>query len=94
MTPPVSAHLRIEGRVQGVWYQGWTVDQATDLGLRGWIRNRRDGSVEALAVGSPSAIDKLERRCRHGPALAQVRKIVRTTAPDDGSAGFRQRRTV
>ena len=58
--------VRIEGRVQGVWFRGWTVDDATRLKLDGWVRNRRDGSVEALFAGRAQAVDKMLAACRRG----------------------------
>jgi len=45
--------VRIRGKVQGVWYRAWTVEEATRRGLRGWVRNRRDGSVEAFSPARP-----------------------------------------
>ncbi|KAK3000559.1 hypothetical protein RJ639_020959 [Escallonia herrerae] len=49
--PTKTVRVVIKGRVQGVFYRNWTIDNATDLGLKGWVRNRRDGSVEALFLG-------------------------------------------
>lgn len=89
-----AASLRIEGRVQGVGYRWWAVGEATRLELAGWARNRRDGSVELLAIGEPAAIDALERACADGPSAAQVSAVRRSSAQDDGSEGFRQRETV
>jgi acylphosphatase len=86
--------LRIEGRVQGVGYRWWVVETATALGLEGWVRNRRDGSVETLAIGHPTAIDALAEACRQGPSHALVRTVERASADDDGSIGFQQHRTV
>lgn len=54
--PPVARHLMILGRVQGVFYRNWTVDAARGLGLTGWVRNRMDGSVEALVQGEADAV--------------------------------------
>jgi acylphosphatase len=90
----VAAILRIEGRVQGVGYRWWTVDQAERLGLRGWTRNRQDGSVEILAIGEPAALDALQAACAEGPPAARVAAVRRSPAEDDGSEGFRQRRTL
>jgi acylphosphatase len=80
----------VSGRVQGVWYRAWTVENARALGLRGWVRNRADGSVEALAIGAPAAIDELVRRCHAGPPKARVTGVSRMPADDDGSVGFTQ----
>lgn len=89
-----AASFRIEGRVQGVGYCWWAVGQAQALGLRGWVRNRRDGAVELLAIGPAETIDALERACRQGPAAAQVAAVVRAAADDDGSRDFSERATV
>ncbi len=86
--------LRIQGRVQGVGYRWWTVQAATGLGLEGWVRNRRDGSVEILAIGEPAGIDALQESCRQGPRAAVVVAVERYMADDDGSTGFEERPTV
>ena len=86
--------LRVEGRVQGVGYRWWTVQAATALGLEGWVRNRRDDSVEILAIGEAGAIDALQESCRQGPQAAVVLAVERYMAEDDGSAGFEERPTV
>jgi acylphosphatase len=85
-----AVRLRIEGRVQGVMFRAWTVDEARRRGLRGWVRNRRDGGVEALLIGEVEAVEGMIAACRHGPRLASVDRIDREEAVDDGSAGFRQ----
>jgi acylphosphatase len=87
----IAVGVRIHGRVQGVWYRGWTVEQAQRRGLRGWVRNRRDGSVEALFIGGPASVDEMIEACRRGPSAARVSNVHRSPAMDDGSAGFRQR---
>jgi acylphosphatase len=86
--------LRIEGRVQGVGFRWWVVREATRLALDGWVRNRADGSVEALAMGEESDLRKLAALCRTGPAGAAVRSVAADPAEDDGSRGFEQRPTV
>ena len=82
--------LKIYGRVQGVWYRGFTVDQAQARGLDGWVRNRSDGTVEALVAGPPAAIDELVERCWQGPSMAHVHEIEVKPAADPGPIGFSQ----
>ena len=89
-----AARLVIEGRVQGVGYRWWTVMTARRLGLSGWVRNRADGSVEALAVGAAAAVDALAEACRQGPQSARVARVTRTAAEDDGADGFDERATL
>ena len=67
--------LRIEGLVQGVGFRAFVERQAQERALDGWVRNRRDGSVEAVFVGTPSAIDAVLDACREGPAGAEVEAI-------------------
>ena len=85
----VAIRVVIEGRVQGVWYRGWTVDQARALGLDGWVRNRRDGAVEALFSGAPSQVNEMLGRCREGPPAAWVLQV--TVIGEGGAApsGFK-----
>lgn len=90
MTDDVAVRVRISGRVQGVWYRGWTVEAAMARGLRGWVRNRRDGVVEALLIGAAADVEAMIEACREGPPLARVTNIERFGTTDDGSAGFRQ----
>ncbi len=80
----------IHGRVQGVWFRGWTVDQARARALDGWVRNRRDGSVEALFAGDDAAIEEMIAACRSGPPAARVAEIERHPAAPPAVAGFRQ----
>ncbi len=85
-----AVRVRIEGRVQGVWYRGWAVDEAGARGLRGWVRNRADGSVEALFIGREKAVRDMIAACRRGPPHALVQRIEEFAASDDGAPGFRQ----
>jgi len=68
----LQARLGITGRVQGVGYRDWAMATAQRLGLKGWVRNRVDGSVEALVVGEDDAVGKMIEACRRGPTLAKV----------------------
>jgi acylphosphatase len=86
--------LIVHGRVQGVWYRGWTVDQAEELGLDGWVRNRRDGTVEILVAGPDEAVAELIARCRSGPSAAQVERIEELDTDETPPAGFAQRPTA
>ena len=69
------AHITLSGRVQGVWFRKTTRQEATNLGLRGWVRNLPDGRVEAVAEGRRDAIEALISFCRHGPPLARVDEV-------------------
>jgi len=75
MTPNRSVHVLIHGRVQGVGYRAWTHHQAELHGLRGWVRNRRDGTVEAVFSGPDSLVEAMLRACREGPRGAVVERI-------------------
>jgi acylphosphatase len=85
--------LRIEGRVQGVGYRFWLNREAGRSGLSGWVRNRRDGSVEALLKGDDAAVEAVIEAATRGPRWAAVDRIEREDAKDDGSVGFEQRPT-
>lgn len=93
-TPETAVHLRISGKVQNVWFRGWLAEQADRAGLRGWVRNRSDGTVEALLIGPESLVRDVADRCRSGPPAAVVGGVRATPGRDDGSAGFRLRPTV
>ena len=70
-----TVHVRIEGRVQGVGYRAWTEAVATGLGLTGWVRNRRDGAVEAVFQGPHEVVEDMLARSKSGPSAAIVRRI-------------------
>jgi acylphosphatase len=89
-----TACLVVTGRVQGVGYRIWAERTATALGIRGWVRNRSDGSVELLASSDDEAVARMIDACRHGPRAATVTDIAVADAEDDGSTGFSARPTV
>ena len=68
-------HLKITGRVQGVGFRYDMIRVAQELGVTGWVRNRRDGGVEAMVSGSPDAVEKIIAWARHGPGHAVVAKV-------------------
>jgi acylphosphatase len=82
--------VRIYGRVQGVFFRNWTMDKARSLGVRGWVRNRLDGSVELVAYGEDEAVEALVAACRTGPPAARVERIEVGIAEGEGPpSGFR-----
>lgn len=83
-----TVQVRIEGRVQGVWYRGWALEQAKHLHLDGWVRNRADGSVEALFSGPPKAVDAMLSACWNGPPAAQVGDVSFHSAAPPAKPGF------
>jgi len=86
--------LRIEGSVQGVGYRFFAVGEARKLGLEGWIRNRSDGSVEALVSGHTKQIESFVAICMRGPPGARVTNVDMHTADPPAEHGFRTRATV
>jgi acylphosphatase len=71
----VIRRIVVKGRVQGVWYRGWTQQQARAIGLDGWVRNRGDGSVEIVVAGSEQGVTDLIARCHQGPPAARVDQV-------------------
>lgn len=94
----LTRRLFIHGRVQGVGFRWYLCAEARALGLDGWVRNRRDGSVEALITGAPDAIEALTLWAHRGPASARVDRVLCNdepgTANGDGTGGFTQRPTI
>jgi acylphosphatase len=84
----IAKQLVIAGRVQGIGYRDWMTEKARALGLSGWVRNRRDGTVEALIAGDVDAVEELSRLCRRGPPLAQVTSITEDLAEPPDEPGF------
>lgn len=82
MTTRRRATLRIGGKVQGVFFRESARAEAARLALTGWVRNRADGSVEAVVEGEPAALEDFIRWCHRGPQAARVSDVART----DGEA--------
>ncbi len=76
-------HVTIRGRVQGVGYRAWVEDEATARHLEGWVRNRRDGSVEAVFSGPEDVVSAMIASCRRGPSSARVDAVQDEAANPD-----------
>jgi acylphosphatase len=83
-------HALISGTVQGVWFRAWTVEEARARGLDGWVRNRRDGRVEAVFAGPGARVDDMLAACHSGPPAAAVEEVSATPHIDDPGSGFRK----
>jgi len=85
----IARRVRAHGRVQGVGFRDAMVDAATLAGAQGWVRNRRDGTVEAWVQGDESAVERVLAWARRGPRLAQVERLeVAEVEADATIAGF------
>jgi len=89
-----AVRVSISGRVQGVWFRGWTVDQARSRSLDGWVRNRADGTVEAIFVGPADLVDEMVAACYEGPPTADVVEVGVTPAMGLVVSGFHQKPTI
>jgi acylphosphatase len=76
-------HVRVSGRVQKVGYRAWTEGQADARGLMGWVRNRQDGSVEAVFAGTAAAVAGMAQACWRGPTAAEVAVVDVQEVGDD-----------
>ena len=90
----IAVRIIVAGRVQGVGYRVWAVREAWRRNIRGWVRNRRDGTVEALLVGPAKDVEAMIELCRTGPRHARIDTITREDAADDGTPHFHERPTV
>ena len=87
MSVEVRARFVVSGRVQGVAFRQFTVDEARRLGARGWVRNLADGRVEGEAEGARAAVEALLRAVRRGPPAAKVDEVEVTWAGSPGGLG-------
>lgn len=93
MSERVTKHLVVRGRVQGVGFRLSTVREAEGHGITGWVRNRRDGSVEAVVQGPREAVDRMLQWIARGPDGARV-DTVEVTDTDGEFSGFGSRPTA
>jgi len=89
--PTVARHVRVAGRVQGVFFRAWTRDEARQLGVHGWVRNCDDGSVEAHVEGEDDSVERLLTLMRDGPAHAKVEAFETEEAEPAGYREFEVR---
>jgi len=75
-------HVVVRGRVQGVGYRAFVEREALRRGIEGWVRNRRDGSVEAVLAGDDAAVTDMIAACRRGPFAAKVDALDERPATD------------
>jgi acylphosphatase len=90
----VVRHIVVHGRVQGVFYRGWSVATARGLGLDGWVRNRSDGSVEMVLAGPLEAVEAMIGQCKQGPPAARVGQVIVEETKEVVGTGFEQRRSL
>jgi acylphosphatase len=83
-----AVHVLITGLVQGVSFRAWIEREAQARGLSGWVRNRRDGSVEAVFAGTVGTVEAMLAACHQGPRMAQVHDVTVTPADDPDGHGF------
>jgi acylphosphatase len=83
-----TVRVHIQGRVQGVGFRYFVERAATELGIAGFVRNRRDGTVEALLCGSFAAVDVMLERCRRGPSAARVTAVTIIAEGEAEPTGF------
>lgn len=84
-------HAVVHGRVQGVFYRASAEQEATRLGVTGWVRNLPDGTVELLVEGDDAAVDRMLEWAGRGPARAEVTRVEVQDRPEEGHPGFAQR---
>jgi acylphosphatase len=84
-------HVLITGKVQGVGYRLWTVNQGEKLGLNGWVRNLQDGRVEAVFEGDSEIIEQMIQACYSGPRAAVVKNVIVERTNPEGIEGFNLR---
>ncbi len=88
MAEAIGRKVRVFGRVQGVFFRQWAVNQARNLGVAGWVHNARDGSLEAHLEGGEPAVTQMVEWMRRGPPQARVEDLIVEDAAPEGLKGF------
>lgn len=83
-------HLMIHGRVQGVGFRSWAVDEARQLGLTGWVRNNDDSTVEMVVCGNSAAVAAMHKDCERGPVAGNVIRVDANTWSGEVPKDFKQ----
>jgi acylphosphatase len=91
MAETARKHVVVHGEVQGVYFRDSTNDEANKQGVSGWVRNRDDGTVEAVFEGDPGAVDAMVDFCRKGSSQAEVERVDVDDEEPEGLDGFEQR---
>ena len=87
-------HVIMRGRVQGVGYRAFVEHQALSRGVEGWVRNRRDGTVEAVFAGDPASVETMIAACKAGPRGSRVDKIEQRDAVEDDLLALRRQAEI
>lgn len=90
----ITKHLIVSGLVQGVFFRAWTVETANRLGLRGWVRNRSNGDVEALLQGEEAVVEEMIDHIWKGPPVARVEDVLVADHLAERLSGFEKRATL
>jgi acylphosphatase len=88
MSETTRRRVVVHGRVQGVWFRGSTVERAREVGVNGWVRNRPDGTVEAVFEGNAAQVKEMVEYCREGPRWARVERVEESEETPEGLRGF------
>jgi acylphosphatase len=84
----IARKVRVYGRVQGVFFRQWTINQARALGVSGWVRNAPDGTVEAHVTGGEEAVARMIAAMHHGPSQAHVEDVMVEAIEPEETSGF------
>lgn len=93
MSGKVRVHVWVRGRVQGVGFRAYTEAMARNAGVQGWVRNLRDGRVEAVFEGSPAVVETMVAWCEQGSPGSRVESVERYSEPPEDLVGFQIRPT-